>query len=74
MGNDYILVAADLLENVCLELGKIGLSALRAGVSHDGSFEVSDALSNLVGGLIRLPYTYPILLCKEDMGYLISSK
>ena len=56
MGNDNILVAADLLENVCLELGKIGFSALRADVTYNGSFEVSDALSNLGGGLIRRPH------------------
>jgi hypothetical protein len=56
VGNDNILVAADFLENVCLELGKVRFSALRAEVSFNGLFEFSDALSNFVGGLIRLPH------------------
>ncbi len=56
MGNDNILVAADLLEDGGLELCKVGFSALGAEVSYNGSFKISNAFSNLVGGLIRLPH------------------
>ena len=57
MGNVNILVAANLLEDVGLELGEIGFSALRTEISFNGSFKFSDALRYLVGGLIRLPHT-----------------
>jgi hypothetical protein len=56
VGNDNILVAADLLEDGGLELRKVGFSALGAEVSCNGSFKISNALSNLVGGLIGLPH------------------
>jgi hypothetical protein len=56
VGNDDILVAADLLEDGGLELCKVGFTALGVEVSFNGSFKISDALSNLVGGLIWLPY------------------
>ncbi len=56
MGNDNILVAADLLEDGGLELCKVGFSTLGAEVSCDGSFKISNAFSNLVGGLIGLPH------------------
>ena len=56
MGNDDILVAADLLEDGGLELRKIGFSTLGAEVSCNSSFEISDAFSNFMGGLIGLPH------------------
>jgi hypothetical protein len=56
MGNDNILVAADLLEDGGLELRKVGFTELGAEISCNGSIKISDALSNLAGGLIWLPY------------------
>jgi hypothetical protein len=57
VGNDDVLVAADLLEDGGLELCKVGFSTLGAEVSCNGSFKIYDAFSNFMGGLIRLPYT-----------------
>jgi hypothetical protein len=57
MGNDDILVAADLLEDGGLEPCKIGFSTLGVEVSCNSSFEISNAFSNFMGGLIRFPYT-----------------
>jgi hypothetical protein len=57
VGNDNILVASDLLEDGGLELRKVGFTALGAEISCNGSFKISNALSNLAGGLIWLPYT-----------------
>jgi hypothetical protein len=54
MGDDNILVAADLLDDGGLELCKVGFSALGAEVSCNGSFKISNAFSNLVEGLIGL--------------------
>ncbi len=56
MGNDDILVAVDLLEDGGLELCMIGFSTLGAEVSCNSSFEISDAFSNFMGGLSRVPY------------------
>jgi hypothetical protein len=56
LGNDNILVAVDLLEDGGLELCKVGFSALGVEVSCDGSFKISNAFSDLVGGLIGLPH------------------
>ncbi len=56
MGNDNILVAGDLLEDGGLELRKVGFTILGAEISFNGSFKISNALSNLAGGLIWLPY------------------
>jgi hypothetical protein len=57
VGNDNILVAVDLLEDGGLERCKVGFTALGAEIPSNGSFKISGALSNLVGGLIWLPYT-----------------
>ena len=51
MGNDNILVASNLLEDVGLELCEVRFTMLGLEVSYyDGSFKISDASSNLVGG------------------------
>jgi hypothetical protein len=87
VGDDNILVAADLLEGGDLELHKVGFYALGAEVPCNGSFKISNAFSDLVGGLIGLPHAVDsqffdwflvvqvcIFVSKEDFQVEISVK
>jgi hypothetical protein len=77
VGNDNILVTANLLEDGGFELCKVGFSVLGTDVSWNGSFKISHAFSNLVGGLIGLPHTVDsqFLICSTLSKFaLLSAK
>ncbi len=55
MRDDNILVAADVLKNLSLELGEVRSSAYGAKVLCNGYFEVTQTLGNSEWGLVRDP-------------------